>query len=1038
MRRGVLPYICFLLVLVSTEGNHWSEWSSWSECSRTCDGGATYQERKCVRSPDSKDGCEGERFRYSTCNNDPCSPDSVDFRGQQCAAYNNATYGGKLYTWLPYTDRKNPCTLYCIPKGTRTVVRLAPKVLDGTRCKFNAHDMCISGKCWPVGCDHKLDSPLTQDLCGVCGGNNSCLNNGTKGRYHWIEIGLTPCSASCGVGVQTYQYRCRDRLTGNQVPESRCVKAPKPNEREKSCFRRQCPPVWKIFTYQACTVSCGGGTATRAVRCMDTLRDGRQQWLHDSFCPVPKPSTTRPCNPQLCPRWYAGEWSPCSVTCGWGEQIREVVCRHEGEMFCDSSSQPVTRRNCTTIFPCNDPDDPRNIAEHDEHAGRQELVFGFSQGKSDNSVIIKEDERDKYNMTSPKFVVSSWSACSATCGVAFRTRYVRCQVLLKYMRTMEDLPDAECSDQKPPVSEQCDLEPCYNDYKWVPRGLTPCSRSCLGGTQETHLECVHKSSGTIFPEENCAYTDKLPIERKVCNEIPCPQRWRIGDFGECSTTCGGGNMTREVNCIQQVDVALDRVLTLPDIMCERPVPPRSRECNTQLCPANWASGAWSQCSVTCGTGVELRPVVCQRVTHASEPVDVNEYHCPPTEKPASERLCNVSACPELKIKVKHMTFFQINLVEQVRLFVGAEAMVLPRTAIIIMCPVKGIGKKRVEWLKDDRPIIQNKRITVSRRGNLKILRSKPKMDTGKYTCLIDQKRASIQLIYPNFEQVIKQADLRTKYFDGFMNNEFKPNSSSATYVDPFDKKVRPLQLIMSDWSNCSSACGRGVRRRKITCEIITNNYFEGFPMKICKRAGMAIPKSTEVCNSKPCTKWAMNDWSPCLNHNCTKDGYSIKMRTVNCTNEIGSTIVSEKLCDASQRPVTVKECRNKLCRPTWKTSDWSECLAQCGESGYQTRMLTCVWEGNDLPAGRICESLVRPVLTRQCFNNCTHECVDASDYCTIVPVMKLCRISVTRSRYAQSGPDTINGAPGTPILIRVLFSNRDGPSVAPRCPYNNN
>ncbi|CAG5116553.1 unnamed protein product, partial [Candidula unifasciata] len=185
--------------VAGVDGDHWSDWSSWSECSRTCDGGATYQERKCVRSFDSAEGCEGERFRYTTCNNDPCSADSVDFRTQQCAAYDNATYGGKLYAWLPYTDRKNPCTLYCIPRGNRTVVRLAPKVLDGTRCKFNAHDMCINGKCWTVGCDHQLDSPLTLDLCGVCGGNNSCLNNGTSRRYQWIEIGLSPCSASCGV-----------------------------------------------------------------------------------------------------------------------------------------------------------------------------------------------------------------------------------------------------------------------------------------------------------------------------------------------------------------------------------------------------------------------------------------------------------------------------------------------------------------------------------------------------------------------------------------------------------------------------------------------------------------------------------------------------------------------------------------------------------------------------------------------------------------------------------------------------------------------
>ena len=44
----------------------------------------------------------------------------------------------------------------------------------------------------------------------------------------------------------------------------------------------------------------------------------------------------------------------CSVTCGWGRQVREVACRHEGDTFCDEETKPLTRRNCTTNFPCYD------------------------------------------------------------------------------------------------------------------------------------------------------------------------------------------------------------------------------------------------------------------------------------------------------------------------------------------------------------------------------------------------------------------------------------------------------------------------------------------------------------------------------------------------------------------------------------------------------------------------------------------------------------------------------------------------------------
>ena len=76
----------------------------------------------------------------------------------------------------------------------------------------------------------------------------------------------------------------------------------------------------------------------------------------------------------------------------------------------------------------------------------------------------------------------------------------------------------------------------------------------------------------------------------------CPCRWRIGDFGVCSVTCGGGLMSREVTCVQEVSRVVDKVLTLPDFMCQKPVPQRVRECNTQFCPANWATGFWSEVS----------------------------------------------------------------------------------------------------------------------------------------------------------------------------------------------------------------------------------------------------------------------------------------------------------------------------------------------------------------------------------------------------------------------------------------------------------
>lgn len=44
-------------------------------------------------------------------------------------------------------DPISPCALKCQARGKSLVVELAPKVLDGTRCKADSLDMCINGIC---------------------------------------------------------------------------------------------------------------------------------------------------------------------------------------------------------------------------------------------------------------------------------------------------------------------------------------------------------------------------------------------------------------------------------------------------------------------------------------------------------------------------------------------------------------------------------------------------------------------------------------------------------------------------------------------------------------------------------------------------------------------------------------------------------------------------------------------------------------------------------------------------------------------------
>lgn len=86
----------------------WGNWTEWSECSRTCGSGISIQSRVCDNPPPANGGmfCIGERTRYKTCNTDPCPPNEPSFRAVQCSKYDNETFRGQNYTWLPYFDTR--------------------------------------------------------------------------------------------------------------------------------------------------------------------------------------------------------------------------------------------------------------------------------------------------------------------------------------------------------------------------------------------------------------------------------------------------------------------------------------------------------------------------------------------------------------------------------------------------------------------------------------------------------------------------------------------------------------------------------------------------------------------------------------------------------------------------------------------------------------------------------------------------------------------------------------------------------------------
>ena len=134
----------------------WGRWGPYKGCSRPCGGGIKYATRECNNPKPSYNGdyCIGQRRKYKSCNTHACESDTVDFREQQCSAYNgfhlDIPDAPKKVSWVAkYSglSTEDSCKLFCEIKGSGIFYQLKSKVIDGTKCRKGSDDICVDGKC---------------------------------------------------------------------------------------------------------------------------------------------------------------------------------------------------------------------------------------------------------------------------------------------------------------------------------------------------------------------------------------------------------------------------------------------------------------------------------------------------------------------------------------------------------------------------------------------------------------------------------------------------------------------------------------------------------------------------------------------------------------------------------------------------------------------------------------------------------------------------------------------------------------------------
>ncbi|XP_018114016.1 ADAMTS-like protein 2 isoform X2 [Xenopus laevis] len=172
-------------------------------------------------------------------------------------------------------------------------------------------------------------------------------------------------------------------------------------------------------------------------------------------------------------------------------------------------------------------------------------------------------------------------------------------------------------------------------YRWKVSAYSPCSSTCSSGISFTYALCI-RYDGREVDESHCDPTTRPEPTQEYCSGRECMPRWESSGWSECSRSCGQGIQVRSVRCWKMLAPGLDS--SVYDEQCDGaqlPRPPQKKVCKNKPCGPQWELAEWSECPASCGSeGMMSREVRCSSDLH----------QCDESIKPQAEKSCQGPPC----------------------------------------------------------------------------------------------------------------------------------------------------------------------------------------------------------------------------------------------------------------------------------------------------------------------------------------------------------------------------------------------------------